>query len=280
MYVNIDSNGYEDRIQPGSFEKPLSVVVDSESITLEIEGGDSCKLPSNYPVKSAPVECLAIGDAFAKTFMAEYRAVNRPEFARMCYGAGIVFCIGKKLIRLPNVKDETVVHIQESTGQLVIERVEKTPFGCPSAAILQTSQLKSGSSVASRYIFPSEPILIESFCTLVSDRLHQAVNLPGTGACYGDVPNIYDCVSIDGKRHGFVFAPYGRFEVCMKPRPAKWEIDRYVSVDPLWYDDGNEPYQVFIGREPANFPSLPLNVNSEITRIQIKNVVKASTRGR
>jgi hypothetical protein len=197
-----------------------------------------------------------------------------PEFRAMCYGASVGIIHQNQIVGLPNVLPTTVIYVQRD--QVLISQVEKGPFGVPCAALLPLEKITSGEDLESLYVFPGDkPLIVEGFATTAAPgRIHRAENIPGTGACYGDVPGVYAWISPDQKQHGWVFTPYGRWEIVGKDRPKDWLDDRLIYHDPIWHDNGDEVYTLMLGNQGIEFPSLPLNVNGEITRFQIERAMR------
>ncbi len=216
-------------------------------------------------------------DLYGKKVCAFFYDSDWREFRSKCYGLSVILLNKGKLQLLPNVAPETVIYLL-NRRQMIISRVEKSPFGCPSAAILTLDEIGSTDDISSLYVFPSKPIIIEGHAsTAWAGRVHEASNVAGTGLNNGNVPHIYAWVSPDEKEHGWAFAMYKKWELDSTPRPKiDWIKDRCIYYDPIWYDNGNEPYNLYLGKRVANFPSLPVNFNKEITRFQIEKVFRKS----
>lgn len=240
-------------------------------VILEILDGNNYYFPPEFPI-SKKVCCIDWDDRHSIIYV-NYESVW-PEFQAMCYGSTVKVIHQKQILDLPNVLPGTVIYIQDD--QLLISRIEKSPFSVPCAALLPLKDILYGKDLGSLYVFPKdEPLIVEGFATTAAPgRVHRAECIPGTGASYGDVPSIYAWISPDQKRHGWVFTPYGHLELIGKNRPKNWLDDRRIYYDPIWYDNGDEVYTIMLGKKNVEFPSLPLNANGEITRFQIDRVIK------
>lgn len=206
------------------------------------------------------------------------------ECKMMTCARGVVLITPYGLSTLPNVNPETYVWPESQLSQLVIGRVEKTRFGTPCAAILDTGNITT--NISQQYVFPKEePIIIEGHAAVVkSGRVHSASN-PGTGAMSGEVPFLHPWISPDNTRHGWALAFASEWEVIGKERPGEGErpsvketrfvlfsddgstetsgevtltpaviADREVFCDGLDSDD--EFYTIYLGKEPLGFQML------------------------
>ena len=145
-----------------------------------------------------------------------------------------------------------------------------------SACLLPLWELNKGRDISDLYAYPEEAVVIESFAaTSGAGRVHRSGNIPGTGCTFGDVPCIFAVVTDDGKKHGWAFTLFKKWELKLVDKPEKdWVKHRYITYDPIWYEGtSNEPYQLIIGQDCIGFPSLPMNINKEVTRYQIRDVV-------
>jgi len=195
-----------------------------------------------------------------------------PEYQMMSCAAGVVILNRGKLEKLPNVKPDTWVDAQIVLPQLIIGRVEKTPFRAPCGALLDTSDLDE--NLQSSYIFPCrDPIIIEGFAaTNAAGRVHCSTNLPGTGATYGDVPFLYPWTSPDKKRHGWALTLHHEWEIRGKERPFENQTvlqDRCIDYDATGED---EEFDIILGSKHVPFARLKgLDTGwSQITSYRLK----------
>jgi hypothetical protein len=244
-----------------------------EGITVSV-GENTLIISSDSPANKKVAEFAELG----KNILGFFYESEWKEYRLMCYGGSVVVIQNGVPKLLPGVKPEAVIYTNAYVPHLIISQVEESPFGCPCAAILPLDKITESNDIRSLYVFPEKPIIIEGFAaTAAGGRIHESRNVAGTGLNDGDVPHIYDWVSPDNKEHGWAFALYCKWEIDGGERPTEnWEKDRCIDYDPIWDDDGDEPYNVYIGERIAKFPSLHVNGNREITRFQIRDVVMAS----
>lgn len=247
-------------------------------------GNGSVKVPWVSPLSKKVAEFIHYG---RPNMLSVYYGSSWPEFQLMECADGIVLISDSKLKKLPNVRPDTFVYTSRTLPQLIVGRVEKSPFRQPSAALLDLS--KPDGDIYPQYVFPkSQPIIVESFtATAGSGRVHMANCVPGTGSCWGDVPHLYPWISPDKKQHGWALALFQEWHLVGKERPSdkkrikkdhtracgkdgKWRIinthrwetsdaieDRSVAYDPLWYDNsGDIDNSLYLGKKSVDFPKL------------------------
>lgn len=213
-----------------------------------------------------------------------YYESSWPEYQSMTCAAGVVIINDGELEKLPSVRPDTWVDTCIIIPQLIIGRVETSPFGMPCGAILDVSHLNG--KIEDNYIFPGkEPVILEGFATTnTAGRVHESCNASGTGATCGDVPFLYPWISPNGKRHGWALIFYRTWETLGKTRPPEKKFrtissetgfvsvsghqyldkevkkvplaisDRYISYDPSGED---EWYDIKLGGKIARFALLP-----------------------
>jgi len=232
-------------------------------------------VPMEFPTGKKAME-LEVSECEPHVVTVYYES-DWPEFRLMRYGCSTLVCHDGKLQTLPCVPPNAVIYYHEIPQLVISESVNPVTYR-RSACLLPLWELNKGRDVSDLYAYPEEAVVIESFAaTSGAGRVHTSGNIPGTGCTYGDVPCIFAVVTDDGKQHGWALTLFKKWELKLVTRPEKdWVKHRYITYDPIWYENStNEPYQLKIGDEYIDFPSLPKNGSREVTRYQINDVVMA-----